>query len=70
VPKDQVAKRWFEIVGSNDPAHLKAGTSVSGFQYERGSGQFLEKVILPATKKAGFRYGTFGSWKARVLSWF
>lgn len=70
VPKDQLAKKWFEIVGSNDPAHLKAGVSVSGFQYERGADQFLEKVILPAVRKTGFRYSTFGNWRARVLSWF
>ena len=70
VPKDQLAKTWYEIVGSADPAHLKAGTSVSGFQFERGYEQFLKKTILPGIKTPGFRYGTFGSWKAKLLSWF
>lgn len=30
VPKDDVARRWFNIVGSGDEKHLRAGTRVEG----------------------------------------
>jgi hypothetical protein len=70
VPKDELAKTWYEIVGSNDPSHLKVGASVSGFYYDRGSDQFLEKIISPGTKNPDFRYGVFGNWKVKFLTWF
>ena len=70
VPKEDISRTWFEIVGSGDPAHLKAGSSVSGFQYKKGSGQFLEKVIFPYLNNSTIPCGTYGSFKARILSWF
>ena len=30
VDKEKLSKSWFKIVGSGDPAHLKAGTSIAG----------------------------------------
>src|SRR5208282_5271460 len=30
VPKEEVASRWFKIVGSGDKKHLRAGTRVEG----------------------------------------
>ena len=69
VPKDELARAWYEIVGSNDPAHLKAGTSVSGFQFQRGAENFLEKIIGPVSVRTDFKSGTFGSLKAKVLAW-
>lgn len=70
VPKDELSKRWFEIVGSNDLAHLRAGVSVNGFKFLRGSEELLRKKILPLSYVPNFKYGTFGSLKAKVLSWF
>ena len=69
VPKDEVAQKWYAIVGSNDPAHLKAGTSVSGFEFARGANMFLEKTIGPLSARTDFKSGTFGSLKAKVMEW-
>lgn len=69
VPKDDLSKRWFHIVGSNDPSHLLAGVSVNGFQFLRGSEELLRKKILPLSYAQNFKYGTFGSLKAKVLNW-
>ncbi len=70
VNKDQLSRTWFEIVDSKDPAHLLAGVSVSGFQFTKGSYQFVTKTILPTIKSPQFQYGTFGNLKAKLLSLF
>ncbi len=70
VNKDQLSRTWFEIVDSKDPAHLLAGVSVSGFQFSKGSYQFITKTILPTIKSPQFQYGTFGNLKAKLLSLF
>lgn len=70
VKKDQLSRTWFEIVDSKDPAHLLAGVSVSGFQFTKGSYQFVSKTIQPIINSPKFQYGTFGSFKAKLLSLF
>ena len=69
VPKDDLSKRWFHIVGSNDPSHLLAGVSVNGFEFIRGAEELLRQKILPLSYSENFKYGTFGSVKAKVLNW-
>ncbi len=69
VSKDDLSKRWFYIVGSNDSSHLLAGVSVNGFEFMRGAEELLRKKILPLSYAKNFKYGTFGSLKAKVLAW-
>lgn len=50
VPHQTVAQRWYEIVGSNDPRHLYAGTRVEAIRSRNGvmlyaSKQYMGKEI-------------------------
>ena len=60
---------WYYIVGSHDPQHLKAGISISGFDFRKGPENFLLKRILPLTADVDFQYGVFGSLALKIRSW-
>jgi hypothetical protein len=40
-----LSRRWFEIVGSNDAKHLKAGTAVEKARSANGASAYLAKYI-------------------------
>jgi len=69
IEKDALASSWYHIVGSHDPQHLKAGTSISGFDFRSGSENFLIKRILPLADGLNFQYGIFGNLALRIRSW-
>ena len=50
VPKDEVALRWFKIVGSGDTKHLLAGTRVEGV---KGDKNRLLRYLFSYLKKKG-----------------
>lgn len=49
VPHEWVARAWFEIVGTNDPAHLAAGTRVEMVRSVRGVQAYLGKKYMGKT---------------------
>ena len=69
IEKDALASSWYYIVGSHDPQHLKAGISISGFDFRRGPENFLLKRILPLADALDFQYGVFGSLALKIRSW-
>jgi hypothetical protein len=69
IEKDALASSWYHIVGSHDPQHLKAGISISGFNFRTGSENFLLKRILPLADGLDFQYGVFGSLALKIQSW-
>lgn len=44
IPKDWLAQAWFEIVGSGDKAHLRAGTRVEGVHSRAQGGAYMAKA--------------------------
>ena len=66
---DALSSAWYYIVNSHDPQHLKAGTSISGFEFRKGSENFLLKRILPLADAPDFQYGIFGSFTLKIRSW-
>ena len=70
IPVRDLSQKWFTVVGSGDPAHLKAGVDISSFQFKKGYMQFLEKEIFPLIHHSDFCFCTFGSLKAKLISWF
>ena len=69
IEKDALASSWYHIVDSHDPQHLKAGTSISGFDFKKGSENFLLKRILPLAADLDFQYGIFGNLVLKIRSW-
>lgn len=45
LPMELVAQWWWEIVGSGDADHLKAGTSVEGCKSWRGAAYYVAKYL-------------------------
>lgn len=45
MPKDWLSRCWFEVVGSGDEKHLRAGTQVQRIMHERQARSYLEKYI-------------------------
>ena len=66
---DALSSAWYHIVNSHDPKHLKAGTSISGFEFRKGSENFLLKRILPLADASDFQYGIFGNLALKIRSW-
>jgi hypothetical protein len=46
VPKEEIAKRWYNIVGSRDERHLRAGTSVNAIRSLRHLFGYLTNYML------------------------
>lgn len=42
----RLARRWFEIVGSNDPRHLAAGTRVEAVRSRNGVMRYASKLYM------------------------
>ncbi len=47
-----LAKRWYEIVGSGDPRHLKAGTHVDKI---KNVGKMINYMVLPSLRSGRMR---------------
>lgn len=62
--KEDLSHSWYHVVGSGDPKHLQAGTSISGFHYQKGVDYFFLKKILPLLKQPNPKYGVFGNLEA------
>lgn len=61
--KKQVSKRWYEIVSSNDPKHLKAGTRVEAIRHPEAAGRYASKYASkPYQKKIPNGYTNVGRW--------
>jgi hypothetical protein len=54
--REWVARRWYEVVGSNDPKHLRAGTGVEPAQSIQGALTYLAKYM---SKEDQTRPGNF-----------
>jgi hypothetical protein len=62
-----LARRWFEIVGSNDPAHLAAGTRVEAVRSRHGVMRYASKLYMgkdftlpPGWEHVGRFWGVIG----------
>jgi hypothetical protein len=56
--QDWLASRWFEIVGSGDPLHLKAGTAWEAVEKPDGAARYISKESYKTWQKqvpAGFQ---------------
>lgn len=51
VPKDEIALRWYKIVGSDDEDHLRAGTRVEGVKGGYGGKEKLIRYLFSYLKK-------------------
>jgi hypothetical protein len=51
VNKDALARKWYEIVGSNDPRHLKAGTRIEGVKNPDQVGAYMGSYMTKAEQK-------------------
>ncbi len=68
VDKQEVSRKWYAIVGSEDPKHLVAGTRVEQLREQHAAPAYAAKYAAKAKQKAvpeGFQevgrfWGTFG----------
>ena len=67
LPCGVVAQRWYEIVGSSDPMHLVAGTSIERVRSARGVRRYASKsymgkefVMPPGWEHVGKFWGVIG----------
>jgi len=52
IPKKELAERWYRIVGSGDPKHLRAGTRVEGVRSQGGvKAYFLSRYLGKSSQK-------------------
>lgn len=69
--KEELSYSWYHIVKSDNPQHLKAGTSVSGFKYQKGLDYFFLKKIIPIINQPNaqynIHYGAFGNLQAWIF---
>lgn len=69
--KEELPYSWYHIVNSGNPQHLKAGTSVSGFHYQKGLDYFFLKKIIPIldhpNDQDNLHYGVFGNLQAWIF---
>lgn len=59
IPHEAVARRWFEIVGSNDSRHLQAGTRVEAIRSRNGVMLYASKLYMGKEVKGFERVGRF-----------
>lgn len=55
VDKAELSRRWYEIVGSNDPRHLASGTQVDACRNPEEAGIYLTKYMAKLEDKDGFQ---------------
>lgn len=61
--KKAVSSRWFEIVGSGDEKHLKAGTRIEKLRIPDAAGRYAAKYASkPYQKKLPLDYQNVGRW--------
>lgn len=61
--KKEVSKKWFEIVGSGDVKHLRAGTRVERLRRPDAAGRYAAKYASkPYQKKIPDGYRNVGRW--------
>ena len=48
IDKAELSAAWYKIVGSNDPKHLKSGTSVQRLHNSEGMGRYVSKYCSKA----------------------
>ncbi|MGC3988551.1 MAG: hypothetical protein QM796_02465 [Chthoniobacteraceae bacterium] len=65
LPHGAVARRWFEIVGSNDPAHIAAGVQVVRVKSHRGVMRYASKIYMGKEVKDFVGVGRFWGVVAR-----
>lgn len=51
LPKEDIAQRWFEIVGSLDQRHLRAGTRVEGVKNQDQVGAYMAAYMTKLEQK-------------------
>ncbi len=52
IDKEDVARRWYEIVGSEDPRHLEAGTRIEGVKNPDEVGLYMSSYMSKLDQKA------------------
>lgn len=61
--KTAVSQKWFDIVGSEDPKHLKAGTRVEKLRRPDAAGRYAAKYAgKPHQKRVPDGYQNVGRW--------
>jgi hypothetical protein len=73
IPKEWLARVWYEVVGSGNPAHLKAGTQVRRVKNYQHAVYYVAKYLSKPSEafddgddglgELGRRWGHFGSWR-------
>jgi hypothetical protein len=68
IPKDELSKRWFEIVSSGDEKHLRAGTTIEYLRSTEQGGAYMaekycakkdfQKVVPPGYESVGRFWGS------------
>jgi hypothetical protein len=51
IPKDEIAQRWYEIVGSGDEKHLRAGTGIEAIKSKEGLYHYLYSYVTKSKQK-------------------
>lgn len=51
IPKNEIAQRWFNVVGSNDPKHLNAGTRVEAIKNIDHASAYMCAYLKKSTQK-------------------
>ena len=61
--KKEVSQKWYDIVASEDPKHLLAGTRVEKLRHPEGAGRYASKYASkPHQKKIPEGYKNVGRW--------
>lgn len=71
MPYEWLAQSWYEVVGSNDPNHLRSGTSVRRVYSYRHACAYVSKYLAKVGDEilidaVGRFWGTFGEWEKFV----
>lgn len=68
IPHGWIAEAWYEIVGSGNPDHLKAGTSVSRVKTAKRAAiyasKYQSKEVEEGEEIEGRWWGMFGDWES------
>lgn len=62
IAKEWLSQSWYEVVGSNDPRHLVAGTQVQQVRSHRGVLSYAAKYVAKAQQLPADWQGGVGRW--------
>jgi hypothetical protein len=76
VPKEEVAAAWYQIVGSGDERHLRAGTRIEALRELHAAGAYAAKYLKKQEQKevpegfsdVGRFWGLFGGLSVEVVA--